>query len=197
MSFIRILASFSLAIITITCGLWLKKNIFDDQKTKIVSTAPTIEEIETLSELVTNRVYVADILKGSNKDYEGVWAVNGDALISVDLANAVISNQNDIEKTVTITLPMPEVISARVDHNRTIHGGIKGVRFALLRNPKNRESMLDEVMKEAQAVVEKAANKPELIENAQKQAQASLQHLYHKMGWNVSVKWQKHTDLAK
>jgi len=154
MSFIRILASFSLVIITITCGLWLKKNIFDDQKTKIVSTAPTIEEIETLSELVTNRVYVADI-------------------------------------------PMPEVISARVDHDRTIHGGIKGVRFALLRNPKNRESMLDEVMKEAQAVVEKAANKPELIENAQKQAQASLQHLYHKMGWNVSVKWQKHTDLAK
>ncbi len=159
--------------------------------------APTVEEIESLSELVTNRVYVADILKGSNKDYEGIWAINGDALITIDLSQANISDKDEKTKTATITLPLPKVVSARVDHERTKSGGIKGVRFALLRNPKNRAKIVDDAMQEAQAVVKKAASRPEIIENAKKQAKLNIQILYLKVGWDVSVKWLESVDLPK
>jgi hypothetical protein len=197
MSFIRVILLLSLVFIFTISGIWVKKNFIDDQKTTIVSMAPTVEEIESLSELVTNRVYVSDILKGSNKDYEGLWAINGDALITIDLSKATIADKDEETKTATITLPMPKVVSARVDHERTLHGGIKGVRFALLRNTKNRAKMVDEAMKEAQAVVEKAANRPEIIENAKKQAKLNIQMLYLKVGWIVDIKWREPVDLPK
>ncbi len=197
MSAIRFIIPLALIALLTIGGLWVKKNFVDEQSSTVISMAPTVEEIESLSELVTNRIYVADILKGSNKDYEGLWAINGDALITIDLSQATISDKNEETKTVTITLPLPKVVSARVDHERTLHGGIKGVRFALLRNPKNRAKIVDDAMKEAQAVIEKAANRPEIIDNAKQQAKLNLQMLYLKVGWNVSVKWQELADLPK
>jgi hypothetical protein len=194
---LRLLIPLALIAVIIVCGFWLKRNFIDDQKSIIISMAPTVEEIELLSELVTNRVYVADILKGSNIDYEGVWAINGDALITIDLSQAIISDKDEETKTATITLPLPKVVSARVDHQRTKNGGIKGVRFALLRNPKNRTKILDDAMQEAQAVVEKVAGRPEIIESAQKHAILNIQMLYLKVGWNVGINWQESLDLPK
>lgn len=190
MTIIRLLIPLALIAVITVCGFWMKKNFIDDQNTTVISMAPTVEEIESLSELVTNRVYVADILKGSNKDYEGVWAINGDALITIDLSQATISDKNEETKTATITLPLPKVVSARVDHERTVNGGIKGMRMAILRNPKNRSKMMDDAMQEAQAVVKKAAGRPEIIDNAKNQAKLNIQMLYLKVGWNVAVKWQ-------
>ncbi len=188
-----------LALITVLTisGLWVTRNFIDDQKSTIISMAPTVEEIESLSKLVTNKVYVSDILQGANKDYEGLWAINGDALITIDLSEASISDKNEETKTATITLPLPKVESARVDHERTKHGGIKGVRFALLRNPKNRTKMMDDAMQEAQAVVERAANRPEIIDNAKNQAKLNIQLLYMKVGWKVTIKWREIADLPK
>jgi hypothetical protein len=194
---VRLLTPITLIAVITVCGFWMKKNFIDDQKSSIISMAPTVEEIESLSELVTNRGYVADILKGTNKDYEGIWAINGDALITIDLSQATNSDKDEETKTATITLPLPKVVSARVDHERTKNGGIKGVRFALLRNPKNRAKIVDDAMKEAQAVVKKAASRPEIIENAKKQAKLNIQILYLKVGWNVTVRWQGLVDLPK
>jgi hypothetical protein len=194
---VKLLIPLALIAVSTVCGLWVKKKFIDDQKSTITSMAPTVEEIESLSELVTNRVYVADILKGTNKDYEGIWAINGDALITIDLSQATISDKDEEAKTATITLPLPKVVSARVDHERTKSGGIKGVGFAPLRNPKNRAKILDDAMQEAQAVVKKAASRPEIIENAKKQAKLNIQILYLKVGWDVDVKWQPSANLPK
>lgn len=187
----------ALILVITVCVIWLKKNFIDDQKSTLISMAPTVEEIESLTELVTNRIYVSDILKGTNKDYEGIWAINGDALITIDLSKATIIDKNEEAKTATITLPLPRVVSARVDHERTKSGGIKGLRFAPLRNTDNRAKIVDDAMQEAQAVIEKAASRPEIIENAKKQAELNIEVLYLKVGWNVSVKWQIDLDLPK
>lgn len=185
----------TLILVITVCVIWLKKNFIDDQKSTLISMAPTVEEIETLTELVTNRIYVSDILKGTNKDYEGIWVINGDALITIDLSKATIIDKNEEAKTATITLPLPRVVSARVDHERTKSVGIKGLRFAPLRNTDNRAKIVDDAMQEAQAVIEKAANRPEIIENAKKQAELNIEVLYLKVGWNVTVKWQTDLDL--
>ncbi len=192
---VKYLIPIALIMLIVICGLWLKKHFFDDQKANIVSMAPTVEEIESLSELVTNRVYVADILKGTNKDYEGIWAINGDALITINLSQAVISEIDEVTKTASIKLPLPKVVSARVDHERTKSGGIKGLRFAPLRNTDNRAKIVDDAMQEAQAVIEMAAGRPEIIDNAKKQAELNIKVLYLKVGWNVEVKWEPSKEL--
>jgi hypothetical protein len=192
---LKYLIPITLSLVITVCVLWLKKNFIDDQKSILISMAPTVEEIESLTELVSNRIYVSDILKGSNIDYEGIWVINGDALITIDLSKAIIIDKHEEAKTATITLPLPKVVSARIDHERTKSGGIKGLRFAPLRNTDNRAKIVDDAMQEAQAVIEKAANRPEIIENAKKQAELNIQVLYSKVGWNVSVKWQTELDL--
>lgn len=194
---VKLLIPLAVIALIIIGGFWLKIHFIDDKKTTVISMAPTVEEIQSLSQLVTNRVYVSDILKGTNKDYEGVWAVNGDALITIDLSQATISNKNEETKTATITLPLPKVVSARVDHERTKSGGIKGIGFPPLRNTDNRAKMVDDAMQEAQAVVEKAASRPEIIDNAKKQAELNIQVLYLKVGWNVEVKWQTSVDFPQ
>ena len=57
--------------------------------------------------------------------------------------------------------------------------------------------MVDDAMLEAQTIIEKAAGRSEIIENAQKQAKLNIQLLYLKVGWDVSVEWLETTDLPK
>ena len=85
----------------------------------IQSQGPTVERLEQLSHLVATCVYVADILIGEGAGCRGVWLIRGDALIAVDLSKAAIIVKDDATKKATIRLPQPEIISGRVDHERT------------------------------------------------------------------------------
>ena len=152
--------------------------------------APTLEKIQNLSELVTNKVYVSDVLDASNKDYEGKWVINGDALITIDLNKAKLENVDEVAKTATIILPQPKVTSPRVDYTRTKPAYIKGVRFALLRNPKNKEAMQKDMMAVAQKSIEKSAGREEIIENSRTQAALIISNLYLKVGWQLTIEWQ-------
>ncbi len=176
-------------------GYWFKQSFLDPQKTKVNSLAPTVESIQALSELVTNRVYISDILEANNKDYKGIWAINGDALITFDLSKVKIKDRNEDEQTITVILPQPKVISPRVDHDRSRLGSISGKGFAPLRNPKNRAKMMEDAMLEAQKLIEEAASKPKIMDNAKKQAQLVIQNVYAKVGWNVLVTWENASIL--
>ena len=70
----KILKVFSAVVVlaaTVITALWVYDTFFNPGKTKVESLAPTLEKIQNLSELVTNKVYVSDVLDASNKDYEG------------------------------------------------------------------------------------------------------------------------------
>ncbi len=190
MSTAKNLITLATIVLLVFAGFWLKRHFLDPEKTEVTSLAPTIEDIQTLSELVTNRVYVSDILKGSNKDYEGVWAINGDALITIDLAKSELINLDEKSKTATLILPLPKVTSPRVDHSRSNVGFIKGKGFAPLRNTASRAKMIDDAMEEGQNIIAQAASKPEIISNAKRQATLIIQNLYLKVGWKIKIQWK-------
>jgi len=190
MNLFKALAAVIVLAATAITALWVNDTFFNPGKTDVESMAPTLEKIQNLSELVTNKVYVSDVLDASNKDYEGKWIINGDALITIDLNNAKLENVNQEAKTATIILPLPTVTSPRVDYTRTKPAYIKGVRFALLRNPKSKELMKENMMSVAQKSIEKLAGRPEIIENSKTQAALIISNLYLKVGWQLTIEWQ-------
>ncbi len=190
MNLIKGLAAIIVLAATVITSLWVKDTFFNEGKTKVESMAPTLEKIQNLAELVTSKVYVSDVLDATNKDYEGKWVINGDALITIDLNNAKLENVNEATKTAVIILPLPKVTSPRVDYTRTKPAYIKGVRFALLRNPKNKETMQEYMMAAAQKSIEKSAGRDEIIDNSKNQAALIISNLYLKVGWELTIKWQ-------
>jgi hypothetical protein len=85
--------------------------------------APTIEQLKPLAELMTHRVVVTDALTVSLSGYTGdlraAVIVRGDAIITVDLTEARIEDVDQQARTAVIVLPPPKVVSARVDHDHT------------------------------------------------------------------------------
>ena len=190
---IKIIVTIIVLAATAITAIWAQKTFFADSHTNVQSHAPTLEKIQNLSQLVTNKIYVSDVLTASNKDYQGQWVINGDALITIDLNQAQLKDMNEETKTATLILPEPGVTSPRVDHTRTKKAFIKGVRFALLRNRKNKAEMEKKMMEAAQESVEKAASRPEIIENSKKQAALILSNMYLQLGWKLDIQWQ-HQD---
>ena len=83
------------------------------------SSGPTIEHLESLSELVCLKVHVSDVLVGENDTHRGAWLIKGDALLAIDLGQARIVESDRVLRRAKIRLPLPRVVSARVDHERT------------------------------------------------------------------------------
>lgn len=159
--------------------------------TEIKSTGPTVEELAKLSQLVTHRVQIADVMTAEDGSYRGAWIVKGDALITVDLANAEFLTLNDSEQRVTLRLPQPTIQSPRVDHERTVVWDIATTAWLPYRlwvgaDPNN---MVRDAMKNAQRVVEVTANSEEHLAEGRKRTELLIQGFYECVGWTVDVQW--------
>ncbi len=161
---------------------------FLPQPTVIQSQGPTIERLEQLSHLVATRVYVADVLIGEGNGCRGVWLVHGDALIGVDLSKATIVTKDDATRKATIRLPQPEILQARVDHERTRTWELKSTTWIPWTS--DSDSLRDEVMKHAQRLVARAAASGENLSQAKRSAETVIQGFYSELGWHVSVAWE-------
>ena len=154
----------------------------------ITSQGPTIERLEQLSHLVTNRVYVADVLVGNGAGCRGVWLIHGDGLIAVNLSQAKIVEKNERNKTATISLPLPEVLEARVDHDSTQTWEVRTTTWIPWTS--DPDKLRDAVMKEAQKLVGHAAGSKENIQAARLAAETLLQAFYAEFGWHLAVTWE-------
>jgi Protein of unknown function (DUF4230) len=162
----------------------------------VTSQGPTIERLERLSQLVTSRVYIADVLIGEGEGCRGAWLIRGDALIATNLNRAVIAETDESAKRATIRLPQPEVLQARVDHERTRTWEVS--RMTWLPWNANQDRLRDEVMLQAQRLVAQAAGSKENIEQAKRAAEIIIGALYEHVGWEVHVVWQEtsHAHVA-
>ena len=159
----------------------------------ISSTGPTIERLERLSQLCTGRVYVADVLIGESDNSRGAWLIRGDSLIAVNLSKATITEKDDIARRATIRLPQPEILQARVDHEKTKTWEVKTTTWIPWRADQDR--LRDEVLLQAQRLVAQAAGSKENIEQAKRAAEIVIAALYEHVGWNVKVVWEKRRPL--
>ena len=153
----------------------------------IHSEGPTVEKLERLSQLVTTRIQIADILVAEGNGCRGSWLIKGDALLSVNLGQASITDKHDDTKQATITLPEPQVLQPRVNHERTRTWAVD--RLAWMPWNADQDSLRDAVMAEAQKLVSHTAASAETLSQAKLTSETVLKGLYSEVGWNVAVKW--------
>src|SRR4051812_11972339 len=88
-----------------------------------IDTGPTIQQVQSLSTLVTIRVEVADVqethLEGRTGGIRAAVLVKGDFLLGTDLGRAVFKVMDRSERRAVLVLPQPRVTSPRLDLDRT------------------------------------------------------------------------------
>ncbi len=91
-----------------------------EEMPKIWSTGPTIDHIQSLNQLVSTKVSVSDVLTGEGEGVRGVWLIKGDALLGIDLSDAHVQVPDRNQRRAIVQLRQPIVLSARVDHERSL-----------------------------------------------------------------------------
>ena len=175
---------------TATCSIFLLPRILPpSMPTPVIvhSQGPTIERLEKLSQLVAIRVHVADVLIGEGNGCKGSWLIRGDALIAVNLGQATIAEKDESSRRATIRLPQPEILQARVDHERTKTWEVKTTTWIPWSS--DQDSLRDTVMAEAQRLVGHAAGSKENLQQAKAAAESAIRGFYAEVGWNVAVTW--------
>jgi hypothetical protein len=152
------------------------------------SQGPTVERLERLSQLVTTRVYVADVLVGEGEGCRGAWLIKGDALVGVNLGGARIEERDEATKQALILLPSPEVLQPRVDHQRSRTWEVR--RMAWLPWNADEDRLRDEVMLQSQQLVAHAAGSDENLQQAKTAAATVIKTFYEEVGWQVRVTWE-------
>ena len=157
---------------------------------RVESLGPTVERLAKLAQLVTVKVTVSDVLIGEGEGNKGAWLIKGDALIGIDVAHPEILETNDEAKTAKVRLPLPHVVNARVDHDRTRTWKVEKLSWVPFLFAGDPDALRDNVMKQAQAMVQNYAESPENIAMAKTHAEEVIRNLYAQFGWNVEVTWQ-------
>jgi len=155
------------------------------------SAGPTAERLEALEELVVQKVIVSDILAYSDGAVTASWLIRGDGLISVRRGHAKVSQRHQAARTATVTLPPPAVLSARVDHERTVFWDAKRGLWNRV-NPwsESTDHLHGRAMKAAQRLVAHSVGSEENLVRSREQAAGIIQRLYAELGWTVTVEWQ-------
>lgn len=160
----------------------------------VFATAPTVEQVRQVAELVALRIRVVDILTveqaGWLSGYKGAWLIQGDALWSTDLEQArleeIISATG--ETSIRIELPRPDVCWARIDHARTRTYDLQSKAWLpLFRIP---ESVRDDALRQAQELVERAARRDDYRQQAERQTERVLTTFFAGRGLSVEIVWQ-------
>jgi|BioPla2DNA2_1021312.scaffolds.fasta_scaffold27949_2 hypothetical protein len=160
-----------------------------------VSFKPTVQALEQLSQIVSLRIHLADTLtvdaKKGRHTVQAAWIIKGDALIAVDLKQGRVIDVSESNKTATIQLPPPSVLSPRIDHEKT-------KTFNLERGLWTKDEYVtyinDKAMKLAQQKIREQASSPEYIEMGRTLAERIIRGFYSLADWEVEVAWRDSTN---
>ena len=156
------------------------------------SPGPTVVQLERLQQLVSTRVHVADVLVGESRWLAGSWIIAGDALLAVDMSKAQVKDRDEEARTATIMLPDPDVLSPRVNHERSQQWDIKSRSWIPLAGALlgDRRALEEQAMRQAQRLVERAAGTDDNAATARQGAETMLTNFYRAVGWQISVRWK-------
>ncbi len=110
-------------------------------------------------------------------------------MLVVDMSKATIVEKDESAKRATIRLPQPEVLQARVDHERTKTWEVRSTTWIPWRA--DQDSLRDEVFHQAQLMVAQAAGSRENVEHSKRAAEIIIAALYEHVGWDVKIVWQE------
>lgn len=173
-------------ITTFTLGQWVGHRASDEPR--LWSTGPTIEHVQSLNRLVTTKVFITDVLTGEGDGVRGVWLIKGDALLGIDMSDADVQILDWRKRLAVIDLSSPIVLSARVDHERSMTWDVQRTTWIPWKG--DQDQLRDKAMYHAQKLVEFAAGQPELIEEAKRNASRAMSDIYRSVDWRIEIHWR-------
>jgi hypothetical protein len=122
-----------------------------------------------------------------------VWLIKGDALLSCDMSKATVMVRDDESHTATVRLPRPQVLSPRLDHEKTRTWSVEKATWIPWRwgDP---DVFRDSAMYHAQKLVAAAACSNEYVTQAKMQTELVLHKAYRLVDWTIMVEWQSEPD---
>ena len=138
-----------------------------------------------LSDLVPLRVSVSVLVSHSGGGVNALYRVKGDALLSINLAQAKVDADHNLKKVTITDLPEPMVVSPNAEFAKRI------VLEKGLFTPDRKVGQIDnELLKKAQAQIVKMSSTDEMKALARAQAKETLIAYYEGFGYEASVKFK-------
>jgi len=157
----------------------------------VIKSNPTITSLERMTEVVSLKVHISDILEcdksGGTFTYaKGVWIVQGDALVSVEMDKVRYDNIDCTNRVADITLPRPHVLSERIDHTKTREYDFKTGVFT---PAEYGAAAHQEAMREAQRLILHVAESSENIDLARRRTEYLIHEMFRELDWKIHVNW--------
>lgn len=188
-------------------GNWLATKKYDEQP----ASGPALISLEKMGQLVSvklNYSNVIEFLQPRTINVKGTpWEVRlggtkvllvakGDCTVAADLRSARYENIDVKSQTLSIVLPTPGPLQARINHDVRAKGGSyfytiteHGLQ-AMLPGLQNSTSAVNGALKRAQKEVEQACKEPEVLSMAKMNAEAVLSSMFLATGWRVTFVWK-------
>jgi hypothetical protein len=158
-----------------------------------IESGPTLEQIQSLAELTTLKVNVADVivteLAGKTGGIQCVLVVHGSVKLGVDLSKARFESVDQRNRTAVLILPAPRVQSVSLDQQKTkvVELCENGLWIIVPGSGGANAEAVNLAYREAEQLVAQAAQDPELIGRAQTQTDEVLTMSFRAINWTVQI----------
>ena len=182
-------------VLGITLGLALiLSGVISRTTSDVHHTGPTIEQIQQLSQLVTLKVDVADVVETTVDGYTGgiraVLVVKGDYLVSTDLTQTRFVSVDADAKSVVLSLALPRVLSPRIDHQRSrvavLHE--RGL-WQIVPGEGAEAKVLTDLHVVAQRLIAASSSDQAVVKRAKDRTEQVLKSWFEAIGWRVQIRW--------
>ena len=172
--------------------------------------APPVVSVQEMGTLTTLRVSYANVIEFSERVTQDIpwtqWELRfggtrvlliarGDCFLGTDLQLAKYEQVQPAEKTATLSLPKPKVLSARLNHDAKAGGSYfytvtnDGVA-ALLPGTEGQTKAMNRALQKGQSEIEATCATPDLLAAAKRSTEAVLQPTVSATGWKIRTVWR-------
>jgi hypothetical protein len=171
---------------------------------------PPVVSVQEMGSLTTLRVNYSDVIEFAEKLTQDIpwtqWELRfggttvlliarGDCNLGTDLRSAKYEQVSAADKTATLSLPAPTLISARLNHDPKTGGSrfytvtSNGIA-ALIPGSEGQTKAMNKALEKGQKDIEVACARPEYFAAARKSAEAVLLPVVSATGWKVKFVWR-------
>lgn len=172
---------------------------------------PPLISLEKMGHLVSLKMNYADVVDVNQPNAIDIpWTerevrlgstrvllvARGDCTVATDLRQARYENIDNTKRTLTVVLPQPAPLQARLNHDTREKGGSyfyavteQGLQ-TIIPDARTRTGAMDKALATAQASVQAACSQPALLATARENAAAVLQATLSATGWTPEVTWE-------
>jgi len=172
---------------------------------------PPLISLEKMGHLVSLRMNYADVIEFTQPNAVDIpwsqWEVRlgstrvllvarGDCTVATDLRQASYTDIDEAARTLTIALPPPAPLQARINHEARAKGGSyfyavteQGMQ-AFIPSAQTRTRAMNQALEQAQGAIQRACSQPDVLNAARENAATVMEATLQATGWTPKVVWE-------